>query len=217
MGSRNLVDKAIGVLQTLTNITPASSVAENSVGRLGFLPIGNYKGAPAFVDLNLLVEQPLVSAEQLHILGIMDGATEDTDLQTITVAANAIAGSSVRQKITVPPGELWLVTAVVMTCLADATGTIVANWRCSQFPDANSDVDGSLFHTANLATPLGPQMDEFGTITQIWALTNKPVILRVPAGGTITGILANAAGAANATGVTGTMQIYGYKGKPLVT
>jgi hypothetical protein len=63
---------------------------------------------------------------------------------------------------------------------------------------------------------LGPQFDEFSAIATLFAVGNKPIPLRLPAGATITGQLMNAAGAAAATGVAGTLQLYGWKGKALV-
>jgi hypothetical protein len=63
---------------------------------------------------------------------------------------------------------------------------------------------------------LGPQFDEFSAIATLFAVGNKPIPLRLPAGATITGQLMNAAGAAAATGVAGTLQLYGWRGKALV-
>jgi hypothetical protein len=171
---------------------------------------GRWVGLPidAFV-------QALVEAEMLHILGNLDGLTEDTDLQTITVPAGTVAGTVITETLTVPTGEVWFVNAIVGTCLADATGTIVWNWRCSKFPDAGGSALGGVYHAAALPTPLGPQFDEFSEIATLFAVGNKPVPLRLPPGSTISGQLTNAVGAAAATGVVGTMQVYGWKGKYL--
>jgi len=65
-----------------------------------------------------------------------------------------------------------------------------------------------------LATPLGPQNDEFSAIATVFNIANKPTLLRLPAGTTITGQLTNTVLAA--TGVAGTMQLFGYMGKQLV-
>lgn len=219
MGKDRLKDKGIRPLTTLTNLTPAMVTAGQNYGLLGNLPIGVYKGAAAFFDLDKLANQPLVLAEQLHILGNLDGATEDYDLQTITVGA-IVAGTVVTETLTIPTGEVWYINGVVGTCVADLTGTVVYNWRCSLFPDAAGNVLGGVYHTAWLATPIGvaPLLgwDEFSPIATVFAIGNKPVLLRLPAGTTISGELMNAAGALAATGVAGTFQLFGWIGKTLV-
>ncbi len=182
------------------------------------VPIGVYNSATGYwvgLPIEALVEA-LVLGEQLNILGNLDGATEDTDLQTITIPAAAVAGTVVTQTLTVPAGEVWFANAIVGTCLADLTGTIQYNFRCSLFPDAGGSALGGIYHTAWLATPLGPQFDEFSTIATLFAVGNKPTPLRLGPGVTISGQLMNAAGAAAATGVTGTMQLFGWRGKLLV-
>lgn len=213
MGRQNIIDKTIRPLTTITNITPAGVIADAT--RAGVIPVGNYKGVPAFWDLDKAVNQPLVLAEQLHILGNIDGAGVN-GLVAMTMVATSIAGTLVGGTITVPAGQVWFINAVVGTCAADATGTIVYNWRCSLFADALANVLGGVYHTAWLATPLAPQNDEFTTIAVVFNIANKPTLLRLPAGTTITGQLLNAAGAAAATGVVGTMQLFGYIGKQLV-
>lgn len=213
MGTRKPVDKTIRPFTTITSLSPADVMPDAT--RAGVLPIGNYKGVPAFWDLDKAVNQPLVLSEAMHILGNLDGATSGVDLATITVPAGMLAGASVSTTLTVPAGEVWFVNAVVGTCLADGTGTITFNWKCSQFP-LSGDALGAKYHTTELATPLGPQSDEFSPIATVFSVTNKSTLLRLPAGATITGVLTNALLAAATTGVVGTLQIYGYKGKALV-
>jgi len=217
MGERKIVDKSV-TAQDVAKALQAGSIttAQAQAMYSGVIPIGDYKGVAAIIDIDKLVNQPLVWAEQLHVLGNLDGGTEDTDLQTITVPAGTLATAVVSETLTVPAGEVWYINAIVGTCLADATGTIVYNWRCSLFPDALGSELGGVYHTNWIATPLGPQYDEFSAIATLFAVGNKPMPLRLPAGATITGQLMNAAGAAAATGVTGTIQLYGWRGKPLV-
>ena len=218
VGKQSVVDKAIKPMSTttLTNLTPALVTSGTPYTQLGSLPIGYYKGAAAFWDLDLAVNQPNVLAEAQHILGNLDGATAATDLAAVAIPAAAVAGAVVTTTLTVPTGEVWFINAVVGTCLADATGTIVYNWRCSLFPDAAANVLGGVYHTAWLATPLAPQNDEFSAIAVVFAIGNKPIPLRLPAGTTLSHQLMNAAGAAAATGVTGTLQLFGWIGKTLV-
>lgn len=200
-------------LTTLTNITP-SQVIPNAIGA-GVIPVGNYKGQAAFWDLDKQVNQPLVGAERLHILGNIDGAGL-SGVAAMTVVLGAVAGTVVSGTITVPAGQVWFINAIVGTCVADATGTIIYNWRCSLFPDALANALGGLYHTAWVATPLGPQQDEFGDGIMVLGIGVKPVQLRLPAGATISGQLMNAVGAAAATGIVGTFQLFGYVGKALV-
>ncbi len=217
MGEKKLVDKTISPAEIMRALAAGDiTFAQAQQMYNGVIPIGDYKGAAAALDIDKLVKQPLVWPEQLYVLGNLDGATEDTDLQTITVPAGALATAVVGETLTVPTGEVWYINAVVGTCLADATGTIVYNWRCSLFPDAAGNPLGGVYHTNWIATPLGPQFDEFSAIATLFAVGNKPMPLRLPAGATISGELMNAAGAAAATGVAGTLQLYGWRGKPLV-
>lgn len=221
MGKQKVVDKTITPQQILRALQAGSITITQAMQMYsGVMPIGDYKGIAAIFDLDKLVVQPLVLAEQLHILGNLDGATEDTDLQTITVPVGALATAVVSETLTVPDDEVWFINGVVGTCAADATGTILWNWRCSLFPDVGGNVLGALYHTAWLATPVGaPPLlgwDEFSAIATLFAIGNKPVPLRLPAGESITGSLMNGVGAAAAAGVVGTMQLFGWKGKPLV-
>lgn len=214
MGEQKLVDKTIKPMTTtLTSLTPALVTSGTHYSQLGILPVGYYKGGAAFWDLNLAVNEPNVAAEGLHILGNIDGAGVDGAITAVMPAAAAL-GAVVSGTITVPAGEVWFINGITSTCAADATGTVTYNWRCSLFPDALGNVLGGVYHTANLATALGPQLDEFSYIGNVFAIGNKPVPLRLPAGATITAQLTVTVLAI--TGVTATMQLYGWKGKPLV-
>ena len=211
MGGRRLVDMSIKPLTSLTSLTPAQVIP--NAAQAGVIPIGNYKGAAAFWDLDKANNQPLVLAEQLHILDNIDGAGVD-GVVNVTMPAAAALGVVVSGTITVPAAEVWFINCVTSTCAADATGTVTYNWRCSLFPDALGNVLGGAYHTANLATALGPQLDEFSPIATVFGVGNKPTLLRLPAGTTITGQLTVTAVAI--TGVVGTLQLFGYKGKVLV-
>jgi hypothetical protein len=216
MGKQRPVDKVISPAEIIRALQAGSiTTAQAQAMFNGVIPIGDYKGIAAILDLDKLVVQPLVWAEQQHILGNLDGVTAGVDLLTLTVPAATAAGVVITGSILVPAGEVWFINGVVGTCLADATGTIVYNWRCSLFPLAGVAL-GAPYHTAWLATPLGPQFDEFSAIATLFAIGNKPVPLRLPAGATISGQLMNAVGAAACTGVVGTLQLFGWKGKLLV-
>jgi len=204
---------SIKPLTTLTNLTPNQVIPNAATA--GVIPIGNYKGGAAFWDLDKANNQPLVWAEQLHILGNIDGAGVDGTVNVVMPALAAL-GTIVVGTITVPAGEVWFINSVTQTCAADATGTVTWNWRCSLFADPLGNVLGGTYHTANLATALGPQLDEFSAIAVAFAAANKPTLLRLPAGTTISGQLLVTAIGVGVTGVTGVLQLFGYKGKVLV-
>lgn len=213
MGRQRTIDKTVHPLTTITTLTPASVIT--NVASAGVIPIGNYKGIPAFWDLDKAVNQPLVLAEQLHILDNIDGAGVDGTVNVVIPAAAAL-GTIVVGTITVPAAEVWFINSVTQTCAADATGTVTWNWRCSLFPSALGNVLGGTYHTVDLATALGPQLDEFSPISVVFAAANKSTLLRLPAGTTLSGQLTVTAIGVGVTGVTGVLQLFGYKGKVLV-
>jgi hypothetical protein len=216
---QKLVDKTISPLQ-LTTLTPASVTQGRATNTWGVIPIGNYKGAAAFFDLDKMVNQPLVWAEQQHILGILDGREEDYDLQTLaTIAAEAI-GTIHTAQLTVPAGVVWFLNAVEMVVPASGgANAITANWRCSLWTDRAlvPSPNGQAF----LATDFNPgvgggtQWDEFGAIPLLWAATNKPQTLRLPAGTVLTVSFTNTLAVA-AAAVNCLFRVYGYIGKLLV-
>jgi len=218
MGKQRIVDRAVSALQTLVNLTPAQVTQGTNFSRLGYLPIGVYKGSPAFVDLDKLANQPLVQAEMLHILGLLDGREEDYDLQTLTIANGTAAGAAVRGQLTVPSGELWFLNAVEMVLPADAGGTPTMNWQCSLWTDrVGESVYGQPFHANALdfSPGGGTQWDEFTYPGNFWAATNKPQLLRLPAGTVITFTATNTIAAATAD-MQCIGRLYGFIGKPLV-
>lgn len=203
MGKQKTVDKTVRPMTTLTSLTPALVTAGQNVGLLGNLPIGVYKGAAAFWDLNLAVNEPNVMAEQQYIMGILDGREEGYDLRTVTIPLLAPAGTLQAGTLTVPAGELWYVNCVRMNCPADATAGFTLNWACSLWTDRiGAAAAGQPFRTAavalasavpaGIATHVAPggvaiqQLDEFGEIATAWFFTNKVPMLRLPAGAVIT-------------------------------
>ena len=75
MGERKLVDKTITPQQVLYDLTPLTATEGRSRGSLGVVPIGYYKGATAFWDLDKAVNQPNVWAEQHHLLALASLST----------------------------------------------------------------------------------------------------------------------------------------------
>jgi len=217
MGDQKLVDKIIhplGGVSALQGLTWAQAQAAFN----GIFLIGKYKGAPASLDITTLVE-PLVLAEQLHILGILNGREEDYDLQTVSIPVGAAANAIVNGSLTVPSGEVWFVNAVRMTLPADAGGSPTANWHCSLWADraATPSSFGQPFHAAgiNFTPGGGVQDDEFCHPANWWGVTNKPWMLRLPAGTVVTMVVVNAGAIATAQ-MDCTLQLFGYIGKLLV-
>lgn len=220
MGKQKLVDKTIKPLTTVSSVTPANLAISAPVPTYGSLVVGYYKGAAAFLDLDKLANQPLVWAEQLHVLGVLDGREEDRDLQTLAVTLAEAIGTPHTASLTVPAGQVWYINAVETVIPASGGANIVtANWRCSAWTDraAVPSAAGQAFHGAdiNFGVGGGTQWDEFGVLPMLWAATNKPQTLRLPAGTIITVTFTNTTAVAAAT-VNCLFRIYGYVGKALV-
>ena len=219
---KKLVDKTIN---------PADAVAACQAGAMtwaqaqqafnGVFIIGKHEGAPVILDITTLIE-PLVLAEQLHILGVLDGREEDYDLQTIRIPNGAAIGASVKERLTVPATDgVWFITAVELITPADQGGTPTLNWRCSLWADraTTPDTDGQAFRRSGQefsASPGGGTgYDEFVPPANWWAARNKPVMLRLPAGAVITAVATNTVAAATAN-MDCTLRLYGFIGKALV-
>ncbi len=134
------------------------------------------------------------------------------------VAAEAIGTAHVGT-LTVPTGELWFVNNIQTTIPASGGANIItANWYCSLWTDRVGALGyGQAFHLAaiNFGAGGGAQLDEFSPPGPVWALTNKQVALRLPAGTVLTVVFTNtvavAAGAVNCL-----FQVFGWLGKNLV-
>ncbi len=215
MGKDRLVNKVVTPMQTLAGLTIASALQN----RIASYLLGGYKGQSAFVDLDKLVNQPLVLSEKAHILGILDGREEDYDLQTQSVTLAEAIGTPHSASITVPSGEVWYVNAIENVSPASGGANIVTvNWRCSLWTDRIAGLSaGQTFHAAdiNLGVGGGTQWDEFGVIPLLWAATNKPETLRLPAGTVLTFTFTNTVAVAAGT-VNCISRVYGYIGKALV-
>lgn len=224
MGRQRLVDKTITPLETgpmpqqLSGYTPAQAMQN----RLGVYLLGGYKGQTVFVDLDKLVNEPLVNVELQHILGILDGREEDYDLQTLTPQVGDAIGTAYSGSLTVPAGQVWYINAVrtVLNTTAAAQG-LVGNWRCSLWTDraATPSESGQAFHpAAGLVQAAGGTttwLDEFGPIATAWNITNKVPLLRLPAGAVITFTLVTTTAEVDVA-VSNTLQLHGFVGKRLV-
>ena len=135
MGRQKLVNKTItpqevGALQTLTGLNVAAALQQ----RLGVFLLGGYKGQPVFVDLDMLVNEPLALVEGLYAQDRLD----DRDVITATIPAAAAIGTVVRDELEVPTGELWLLNRINLVRALMGAGEIAQiNFRISswQVPD----------------------------------------------------------------------------------
>ena len=212
--NQQAVEKVIKALQTGSlTFTQAQAMG------LGMLPIGDYKGYAANWDIDLAVNQPLVQAEQLHILGILDGRLEGHDLLTVTIPLGSVAGAPLSGNLAVPADEVWFINAVRMVTPADNGGSPTVNWHCSLWTDpaATPSAFGQPFHAAgiNFTPGGGTQWDEFGIPATVWDATNKPMMLRLPGGTVITLTVINT-GAVAIGAMACTLALFGSVGKTLV-
>lgn len=216
-GRQRVQDKTMRALETIVSLTPNNVTGGTAQNQMGTLPIGVYKGVPAFWDLDKACNQPLVHAEQLHILGLLDGREEDYDLQTITIPNASAIGAILTETLTVPAGEVWFVNMVRLVTPADVGGRANINWRCSLWTDRlAAAAAGQLATAAGYANVAGgTNWDEFHAAAPFLANTGKNVPLRLPAGTIITfqatNTLVIATGAMACTGA-----LFGWIGKTLV-
>ena len=222
MGKQRVVNKTRSPAEIVQALQAGSiTIAQAQAMYNGVIPIGDYKGIAAILDLDLLVKQPLVLAEQLHILGLLDGREEDYDRQIVTIPASAAILDSVAEILTVPAGEVWFVTAVESILPASGgTNIIAGNWYCSLWTDraVTPSPYGQPFHATafNFGVGGGTQFDEFSSPAVWWVITNKPYPIRLPGGTVITFVATNTGAIAPAAAVNARFNLYGYIGKALV-
>lgn len=216
MGKQDVKDKGIRPL-TLTSLTPAI-VTARTPNLLGSLPIGEYKGSAAFWDLDKAVNEPLVIAERLHIMGILDGRDEDYDLQTLAIVAAELAGAPHTATLTVPTGEVWFINVVRGFVPITVASTVTYNWWCSLWTDkiAAAAAGQPFWVAAQTNVAGGPYTydAEFSAQAAVWSPNFKDVSLRAPAGTVFTCVFTTGVGPGEA--INCTFQLFGYMGKVLV-
>ncbi len=144
MGKQKTQDKGIGLSALQTTLTPSMVTGGTPVNRLGFLPLGEYKGAVRFFDLDLLVNEPLIWAEKQWTLDRVD--TRNGEVQ-VTAPIGAAVGSVVTGDIEVPADEVWYLCEheIRIPQVAGLTaGDISVNFRVSSFPKVNG-IDKSYY------------------------------------------------------------------------
>ena len=217
MGKQDLVDKTIRPLE----VTPlqAQYTPMYALGRgEGAFSLGYFRGAPAFIDLDKLVVQPLARVEGIYALDKIDAR----DLVSITLPIGALpaSGRSV-VALTVPAGELWIVEEIGIACPVTAVAgeTINVNVRLSlwQFPDARGgatiDPAGRAYYAADLVATSAAAI---ATTTVFSAGTELGVALRLPGGSVITLTAISSGNPLTAAKVI-SLTPYGRKAKVLVT
>jgi len=188
----------------------------------GVMPIGDYKGVASIFDLDALVKQPLVLAEQKHIMGILDGRLEGYDLVTVTIPAGIAGTTAPAGQLTVPIGEVWYISTVQLFHPSLGAGNQGGlNWYCSLWADqaAVPSPYGQPFHAAaqvSLVNSNQTVTDDFWTDAPFLGIGHKDVMLRAPGGTVFTSIFAVAAGVLAAVLAGCTMSLYGFVAKPLV-
>jgi hypothetical protein len=243
---KKLVDMTLRPMSSVTNLTPGASTANIPAGSLGNLPIGYYRGAPAFWDLDKAVVQPLVKAEPAYILGQLDGRTLNYDAVQATTTAGAVTGVAYRARMTVPAGQVWYVHAVQVYVPKDTTGAVNVNWRCSLWPDNSAilagttpDPDGQTFLSTdaigtnainiwNYLFGVLPVAANIGSNIALPGLTGDlglaigtpktmPTQLRLPGGAVLTlQITVNSVNATIILALPVTLSVRGYVAKALV-
>jgi len=225
MGKSRVITKDISNQEAVERVIRALqsgslTFAQVQAMGLGVLPMGDYKGYAANWDIDLAVKQPLILAEQLNTLGILHGLKEDRDLKTIIIAAGSAIGTVGVGQITVPAGEVWFINTIRTTLPALNGGYPTFNWHSSLWADPATTPSsyGQPFHPAALDYGVGGGIhyDEFNFVGQLWAVNNKNWPLRLPGGTVLTFVCTNTTGAVAAGGITTTVELFGWVGKPLV-
>lgn len=217
---KKLVDKTIDPIKALQSGNLTFAQAQQMYN--GYIPIGDYKGVAAALDLDALVKQPLVLAEQKNILGILDGRLEGYDLVTVTIPAGAAGTTAPAGQLTIPTGEVWYISTVQLFHPSLGVGNQGgANWHCSLWTDqaAVPSAYGQPFHSAHQISAANSNQtvtDDFWTDAPFLGIGHKDVMLRAPAGTIFTSIFDVAVGTLAAVLAGCTMSLYGFVAKPLV-
>jgi len=228
ISGKKIIRDARGVVPLSTTVTPTQLVQSGK----GNFTVGMYRGNLAVLDLDALVNQPLVLAEQQYVLGLLKGDVEGYDLKTVhfsLVNPTSPEGTILRARLTVPANQVWFISAVdakSVTGIAEVAGVDV-NWRCSIWPDlfnpaqtppVAADADGGAIQDGDKAgtAPGGVAgiTNEINSSAVFGPGYTYP-LLRLPAGASITAVFTTNTGALTVSAV-GTLALTGYVGKALV-
>jgi len=215
MGRERLIDKSISQADLIRALQAGTiTFAQAQQMFSGVIPIGDYKGVAAALDIDKLVNQPLVQAEGLYALDKIDAR----DILTINFNVPDLIGVTRRARLgPVPAGEVWFINRLVLISPAALTAeAIQVNFRVSPWaiPDLRvgltADADGRSYWPADQGTVA------LNTYTvDLPAQGELGAELRLEAGAVIT-LVATLTGG-NATGLlAATLTPFGRKGKVLV-
>jgi hypothetical protein len=223
-GKKIIRDVRGGVEAFSTNVTPAQLINSGK----GNFTVGMYRGTLAVLDLDALVNQPLVLAEQAYMLGLLGGLVEGYDLKTVAFAVGNVVGTSLRARITVPANQVWYISNVKVNSTFNASAKLASidtSWRCSLWPDlagpaatppVAADADGGLGDVLNTGT-----INAEGTTVSLPSTDFGPgetyPLLRLPAGASITAVFTTRNATLEvASAYGGSLALTGYVGKALV-
>lgn len=212
MGKDRVVDKTVQP-QTAGGITVGQATGRPA-NQLGVLPIGYYKGQAVFVDLDKLVNQPLVHAEQLNSLGKIDTRNQIT-LTIPSGTAVGVYGTVI--ELEVPSGEVWFLSQVELITPAQAGGIVLGNFRVSGWSDPDYAA-GQKFWVNNQGQAAGGTYvaECYGCAPAFVALGDAiGTPLRLGPGAKLT-LFGEVTTAALTADRTLTLNPYGWKGKQLV-
>lgn len=217
MGEKRLVNKSISPAEVARALQSGSiTVAQAQALYNGVMPIGDYKGRAAILDIDKLVVQPLVQSEKLYALDKLDAR----DIITANLIVGTLVDGTIRARTTaVPAGEVWFINriAVVVPVQTGAEAIVQANFRISTWaiPDIRTgvtpDADGRSYWPADVGAGAAatftadlPAQGELGEE------------LRLPAGAVITLVATATVAGCVTVAKACTLTMFGRKGKLLV-
>jgi len=143
MGGQKIIDKAMSPADIVRALQAGSiTIAQAQQMFHGVMPIGDYKGIAAILDLDKLVVQPLIWAEKQWTLDKVDTRN---GFCTVNVPIGSAVSSVHSAEIPVPEGEVWYLCEheiEIPVTAAFAAADVLVNFRVSSFPQvAGADKD----------------------------------------------------------------------------
>jgi hypothetical protein len=135
MGKQKIIDKTIGPAEIARALqTGGMTTAQAQAMFSGVLPIGDYKGRAAILDIDKLVIQPLILAEKQWTLDRVDPRNGHC---VVNVPIGTSVGGVVTAEIEVPTSEVWYLAEheiEIPETAAFADANISVNFLVSSFP-----------------------------------------------------------------------------------
>ncbi|MDD4986517.1 MAG: hypothetical protein PHQ43_12205 [Dehalococcoidales bacterium] len=232
MSKQRVVNKTVSPAEIARALqTGVLTTAQAQALYSGVMPIGDYKGRAAILDIDKLVNQPLIWAEKQWTIDVVDSRD---GISTVVVPVGAGIGIAVpgATVITVPAGQVWYLTAMGLYVhqAVGMTGTLVLNLLVSSLPKvavtgadkpyydpvAVGDGRERRFAIAN-ADIIGAPEAARTRFTQFQAGDELGVPLRAVGGDTFTIIATPDTAAVGVAPVTCDLTVYGRKAIALVS